>query len=73
MALGVSVLQKEPDVLTICKPASVPVSQQWLLICAKYYVVGLIETLEHIRFTSRYIDNIMLLVYVTLWNTEHLH
>lgn len=27
MANGISILQEEPDVVTVCKPASVPVSQ----------------------------------------------
>ncbi|XP_062170636.1 RNA pseudouridine synthase 7 isoform X2 [Alnus glutinosa] len=44
MALGISVLQKEPDVLTICKPASVPVHP-----CGQYRkntVVGILQA-EH--------------------------
>lgn len=34
MALDVSILHKEDDVLTVCKPASVPVSQ--LLVMLTY-------------------------------------
>lgn len=44
LALNVSVLQKEPDVLTICKPASVPVHP-----CGQYRkntVVGILQA-EH--------------------------
>ncbi|XP_058103029.1 RNA pseudouridine synthase 7 isoform X2 [Magnolia sinica] len=44
MALDVSILQKEPDVLTVCKPASVPVHP-----CGQYRkntVVGILQA-EH--------------------------
>ncbi|XP_077228134.1 pseudouridine synthase family protein [Tasmannia lanceolata] len=44
MAWGVSILQKEPDVLTVCKPASVPVHP-----CGQYRkntIVGILQA-EH--------------------------
>lgn len=40
LALDVSVLQKEPDVLTICKPASVPVSQKMVVL---FMVAGQVD------------------------------
>ena len=40
MALDVTVLHKEPDVLTICKPPSVPVIQSLLAMRGSFNVVN---------------------------------
>lgn len=40
MAWDVTILQEELDVLTICKPASVPVSQQLLAMSLVYHAGG---------------------------------